>query len=104
MATRSVEEVAQMVDTLYREMLTLNFSEQGVKHRLTMMYTIGFHDRDVLRNQSYRVEQLTWKGEHVNYFRSLTYASKALRIGRSTLSRIIDTDREWNGFIFRNCK
>lgn len=104
MATRSVEEVARMVDTLYKEMLTLSFPEQGVKHRLTMMYTIGFNDRDVLRNQSHRVEQLRWNGEHVNYFRSLTYAAKALRIGRSTLSRIIDTDYTWNGFIFRNCK
>ena len=92
-----------MVDTLYREMLTLNFSEQGVKHRLTMMYTIGFNDRDVLRNQSYRVEQLTWRGEHVKYFRSLHHTERSLGIARSTLSRIIDTDRAWNGFIFKKC-
>ena len=105
MQPRTVKEVKEIVDQVYRELMSLGYCaipEQEHKRYLTMMYTIGIEDRTGANSKAKRIELLSLRGTHIRYFISSTQASRVLGIHRKTLRDILNTDRSWRDFTFRS--
>lgn len=102
MPRRTPEQVAQLVERAYREMISQPPSEQRAKWYLTAMYTIGQTDQSKAYAHGSLIEKLNpVTGEPIDTYLSAKDAARSVDRDSRSIFRALEHGYKCGGYRFR---